>query len=306
MIRYVGQRFFRLLLQILAVLALVFILFRLVPGNPYELLTGGMATPAQVRQLTAQMGWNQPLVVQLGQYLNQLLHFNLGTSLVYSEPVTTVLATRLPATLVLTGTSMALAILLGVPSGLLAAVYPTSRLVRSIDLSWILLLAIPNFWLALLLVQVFAVKLHWLPVLGYGSPLALILPSLGIGARLIALIAQVTRASILETYHQPYIQVAKAKGLTNRRVLLRHALKPAALPILTMIGLQTGYLLGGSVIIETIFAYPGIGQLMMSAINTHDYALLEGITLTFVSLFLLVNLIVDLSYAWVDPRIHYA
>ena len=305
MMTYLGQRIVRLILQVLLVLALVFVLFRLVPGNPILLLTGGTATQQQIHQLSVQMGWNQPLWIQLIHYVSQVFRFRLGTSLLYNQPVSAVIAVHLPPTLALTGASMLIAIIIGVPSGIITAIYPRSISTKGIDVAWILLLAIPNFWLALLLVQVFAVRLHWLPVLGYGSSLALILPAVGIGARLIALISQVTRASINEVFTQPFIQVAQSKGLSRTRLLFKHTLKPAALPILTMIGLQTGYLLGGSVVIENVFSYPGVGQLLLSAIDMHDYALIEGLALTFVTLFLIVNLLVDLAYAWMDPRIHY-
>jgi peptide/nickel transport system permease protein len=182
------------------------------------------------------------------------VRFRFGTSLLYNEPVTTVIAAHLPPTLVLTGSSLFIALLVGVPSGIIAAAYPKQIATRGIDVAWLLLLAMPNFWLALLLVQVSAVGFQWFPVVGYGTLAALVMPSLGIGARLIALISQVTRSSVLETLRQPYIQVAEAKGVSKQSRLLKHALKPAALPIVTMVGLQTGYLLGGSVVIENVFS----------------------------------------------------
>ncbi len=220
--------------------------------------------------------------------------------------VEVIVASRLPATLILAGSSVGVAALLGVAAGMYAGLRPGTRLTQALMFLWSGLLAVPNFWLGLILVDVFAVNLHWLPAVGFGGVSALIMPVLAIAARLIALIAQVTRAEFEDLRREPFVTVARAKGLSFERVAFRHMLRPALVPILTMIGLQAGYLLGGSVVIENVFAYPGMGQLLLSAVNTRDYPLVEGITLTFVILFLALNLLVDLAYTWLDPRVRYA
>lgn len=303
---YVTGRLVRFLAQAVAALLLVFVLFRLVPGNPVELLSGGTASQQQIDLISRQMGLDLPWPAQLGRYLVQMLHGSLGTSLVYGQPVVTVVLEHLPATLLLAGASVGVAALFGVAAGLYAGVAPHSRLTTWLIVLWSGLLAVPNFWLALIMVDVFAAHLHWLPAIGSGSVPALIMPVLAIAARLIALVAQVTRAEFEDLAREPFVAVARAKGLSQGRVVIRHMLRPALMPIVTMIGLQAGYLLGGAVVIENVFAYPGMGQLLMSAINTRDYPLVQGITLTFVVLFLAVNLLVDLAYAWFDPRVRYA
>jgi ABC-type dipeptide/oligopeptide/nickel transport system permease component len=252
------------------------------------------------------MGLTLPLPIQFLHYLLEALQGNLGTSLAYSQPVVRVVASRLPATLILAGSSVGVAALLGVAAGMYAGLRPGTRLTQALMFLWSGLLAVPNFWLGLILVDVFAVNLHWLPAVGFGGVSALIMPVLAIAARLIALIAQVTRAEFEDLRREPFVTVARAKGLSFERVAFRHMLRPALVPILTMIGLQAGYLLGGSVVIENVFAYPGMGQLLLSAVNTRDYPLVEGITLTFVILFLALNLLVDLAYTWLDPRVRYA
>ncbi len=303
---YLASRLVRFVIQTLAALVLVFVLFRLVPGNPVELLSGGLATQQQIAAVSREMGLDLSLPVQLGRYMAMAIHGNLGVSLVYSEPVTTVILRRLPATLLLAGSAVALATVLGVAGGVYAGVHPGSRGATWLMVLWSGLLSVPNFWLGLLLVDVFAVRLHWLPAIGYGGLSALVMPVFAVAARLIALIAQVTRAEFEDLYREPFVTVARAKGLSGARVIFAHVLRPATMPIVTMVGMQAGYLLGGAVVIENVFAYPGMGQLLMSAIGTRDYPLVEGITLTFVVLFLAVNLLTDLAYAWLDPRVRYA
>ena len=209
-------------------------------------------------------------------------------------------------TLSLMATSLALTVIVAVPAGLLAAVRPLGLGSQGLMMATILFLSVPNFLVGLLLMDLLVVRLGWLPAAGTGGVLFLVMPTLAIAARLVALVSRTTRASLLEVLGEDYVRTARAKGLGGLAVLLRHALRPALVPIGTMIGLQAGYLLGGSVVIETLFAYQGLGQAMINAVSMRDYPLVQGIASLYVIGFLVLNLLVDLSYALVDPRIRYA
>lgn len=276
------------------------------PGDPAALIAGPGATQPQIDHLRAELGLDRSLWVQYVAFGYDLLRGDLGTSLSFRRPVTTIVATRIGPTLALMAASIALAVLVALPAGLVAAIRPWSLWGQGVMAATILLLSVPNFLVGLLLMDLLVVRLRWLPAAGTGGLAFLVMPTLAVAARLVALVSRTTRASVVEVLGEDYVRTARSKGLGGVAVLLRHALRPALIPVVTMIGLQAGYLLGGSIVIETLFAYQGLGQAMMNAVAMRDYFLVQGITLVYVVGFLLINLLVDLSYAVVDPRIRYA
>lgn len=294
-----------MLIQVFIVTTLIFILFRLVPGDPVIMLIGPNATQAQIAAARSALGLNQPIITQYFHYLGRILHGDLGVSLTYNKPVTTIIANRAWATIRLMLSSIVLSVVIGLPAGMVAGMKPKAVSSNLGLVLWVVLLAIPNFWVGLFLIQLIAGKLGWLPAVGYEGFQSLILPTLAIAARLIALVARITRSSMMEILSQDYVRTARAKGLKSGIVLMKHALKPALVPIVTLIGMQAGYLLGGSVVIENLFSYPGMGQLLLSATTQRDYALMQGVTIFFVASFLFINLLTDLSYGRIDPRIRY-
>ncbi|QSO51287.1 ABC transporter permease [Alicyclobacillus curvatus] len=305
MIGFISRRIVRLLIQVFIVTTLIFILFRLVPGDPVIMLIGPNATQAQIEAARSALGLNQPIITQYFHYLGRILHGDLGVSLTYNKPVTTIIANRAWATIRLMLSSIVLSVVIGLPAGMVAGMKPKAVSSNLGLVLWVVLLAIPNFWVGLFLIQLIAGKLGWLPAVGYEGFQSLILPTLAIAARLIALVARITRSSMMEILSQDYVRTARAKGLKSGIVLMKHALKPALVPIVTLIGMQAGYLLGGSVVIENLFSYPGMGQLLLSATTQRDYALMQGVTIFFVASFLFINLLTDLSYGRIDPRIRY-
>lgn len=305
MSQYVIKRILLLIFQAWLTVSALFIVFRLVPGDPAVLIAGPGATQEQIDLIRSQLGLNRPLVAQYLTFVRDLLRGDLGTSLSFRHPVLAVIASRVPPTLALLLASLGLTIVLGLPAGVVAAVRPLSLFSQAVMGLTILFLSVPNFLLGLLLMDLFAVRLRWLPAAGTDGPIFLIMPTIAIAARLLALVARTTRASVIEILGEDYIRTARAKGLSSTTVLLRHALKPAMIPIVTMIGLQGGYLLGGSIVVETLFSYQGLGQAMINAVSMRDYFLVQGIALFYVVGFLVINLLVDLSYALFDPRIRY-
>lgn len=303
--RYMLLRVVHLFIQVFVVLSLVFVLFRLIPGDPAALLIGSQASEAEIARLRASMGLDNPLHIQYIRYIGDAVRGDFGRSLTFNQPVSQVVASRMMPTIKLMSLSMFLATIIGLPAGLISGFKPRSFVSKILSMIWVGLLAIPNFWLGLLLIHIFAVKLGWLPSIGYDSPAGLIMPAMAISARVVALIARVTRSSVMEVAKEDYIRTARGKGLHERRVVAKHILKPAIIPILTMIGMQAGYLLGGSVVVESLFSFPGTGQLLLSAVGLRDYNLMQGVTIFFVSGFLIINLIVDILYAFIDPRISY-
>lgn len=306
MAQFALRRLLLLIPQTLGIVTMIFVVFRWVPGDPALLIAGLSATQEQVDSIRHDLGLDQPLWMQYGRFLRDLARGDLGTSLSLRQPVTGILRARLGPTLALMGASLALAVILAVPGGVIAAVRPHGIVAQSVMAASILALSIPNFLLGMILMQYLAVRLRWLPAAGTGGLLFLIMPTLAIAARLVAMVSRSTRASVIEILSEDYVRTARAKGLAVRTVLYRHALPPALVPIVTMIGLQAGYLLGGSIVVETLFAYQGLGQAMITAVSLRDYFLVQGITLLYVAGFLVINLVVDLSYASFDPRIRYA
>ncbi|MDQ7859331.1 MAG: ABC transporter permease [Armatimonadota bacterium] len=300
------RRLLLLLPQALGIATLIFVLFRLVPGDPATIVAGPGATQPQIEALRRELGLDRPLWAQYARFLGDLTRGDLGTSLSLRQPVTQVLAARLAPSAALMAASLLLTVALAVPAGVAAAVRPHSTTAQVVMGVSVLALSIPNFLLGMILMHYLSVRWRLLPAAGTGGLAFLVMPTLAIAARLVALVSRTTRASVMEVLGEDFVRTARAKGLAPRVVLYRHALRPALVPIITMIGLQAGYLLGGSIVVETLFAYQGLGQAMITAVSLRDYFLVQGITLLYVVGFLLVNLVVDLSYAAFDPRIRYA
>jgi ABC-type dipeptide/oligopeptide/nickel transport system permease component len=290
-------------LVVLGVCTLVFLLIHLVPGDPVEAMLGEGARPADRTAMTAALGLDRPLGEQYRLYLVRLLRLDLGQSFSFQRPVLDLLAERLPATLALAGVALVLALSLAIPLGVLAACR-RGQAADSLAMGFSLLGgAIPNFWLGPLLILVFSLWLGWTPVSGREGTASLILPAITLGTSLAAILARMVRGSVLEVLGEDYIRTARAKGLAPAAVLWNHALRNAWLPVLTLVGLQLGGLLGGAVITETVFGWPGLGSLLVEAIQSRDYPVVQGAVLLVSLTYVLVNTGTDLVYAWVDPRI---
>lgn len=303
MTRFISLRIARAIGIAFAVVTIIFFLFELIPGDSAMYIAGPGSTQAEIDALREQLGLNDHLMVRYLRHLFGLLQGDFGTSSVFkSDPLNYILA-RVPATLALTAAAIGLTILIGIPAGILAAVAHNRIPDLAISISVVALLAIPNFWLGLVLLTVFSVGLGWLPSFGFTGWASMVLPSLALAARLIALVARLTRGVMLEELARDYVRTARSKGLGKATIVLRHVLRNAMIPIVTVIGLQTGYLLGGSVVIERLFAWPGIGDLMINAIGQRDYAVVQGITLLFVVAFLIINLVVEILYTAINPRV---
>lgn len=291
------------LVVVLGVCTLVFLLIHLVPGDPVEAMLGENAQPADREHLRAALGLDRPLVTQYLDYLVRLGRLDLGTSFQDQRPVAVILGERMVPTLELTLAALGLALVLALPLGVLAARHHGDRLDTGAMALSLLGASIPNFWLGPLLILVFSLWLGWTPVSGHEGPASLILPALTLGTGMAAILARMVRASVLEVLGEDYVRTARAKGLSERRVLWGHALRNAWLPILTLVGLQLGGLLGGAVITETVFAWPGVGSLMVEAIQSRDYPVVQACVLLVSLTYVLVNTLTDLVYGWVDPRI---
>ncbi len=306
MAAYLLSRLASALVVIFGVCLLVFSLIHLVPGDPVEIMLGESATPADRGALRAALGLDQPLPVQLVSFLKGLARFDLGESLHLRRPVTDLLGERLPATLELAAVSLLLAVAIALPLGVLAAV----RRGRAADTGAMFLslvgVSIPNFWLGPMLILVFSLWLGWTPVSGREAPASLVLPAVTLGSALAAVLARMIRSSLLEVMGEDYLRTARSKGLSNSEAVRRHALRNAGLPVLTLIGLQLGALLGGAVVTEIVFSWPGLGSLLVEAIQTRDYPVVQGCVLVISASYVLVNLATDLAYAWLDPRIRIA
>ncbi len=290
---------------LLGISLLLFFMLRMLPGDPAQVLAGQMASAEEVETIRHQLGLDQPVMIQYVHFLNRLAHFDLGRSARTQNPVIQEIWARLPNTLLLAVLAISLACLLGIPAGVVSAVKPYSWLDYLMTSAALFGISMPVFWLGLMLVLIFSVTLHWLPAGGTGSWKHLILPSFTLAMFVVAFIARMTRSTMLEILSQDYTTTARSKGLTEKVVVIKHALKNAMIPIITVIGLQFGMLLGGAVLTETVFAWPGLGRLIVDSILARDYAVTQGAILIFGLLYVLVNLVVDLLYAVLDPRIRY-
>jgi ABC-type dipeptide/oligopeptide/nickel transport system permease component len=303
--QYLVRRFVASVVTLLGVSLIVFFMLRALPGDPARVIAGLLATEEDIARIRTDLGFDRPLHVQYAIFVSRLARGNLGVSARTSQPVVQELQPRLASTLRLALVSAALAAALGILAGTLAATRPYSGFDYVLSLATLFGVSMPVYWLGLMLIIVFAIHLNWLPAAGSEGPESMILPALTLAAFSVALIARMTRSSMLEVLRQDFVRTARAKGLGERLIVARHALKNALIPIITVIGLQFGALLGGAVLTESVFGWPGMGQLLVESIFSRDYPMVQGIVIVFSGLFILTNLVVDLCYAVIDPRIHY-
>ncbi len=315
MSRFLVRRLLLLVPVLMGVSVIVFLVLHLAPGDPAEIMLGSQATEVDRLRLRGELGLDDALHVQYVRWLGHVARGDLGRSLWMRRPVLGEVLVRLQATLILTGTALVLSSIGGVALGILSATRPNSLLDRASAVASLFGASMPVFWLGIVLMVIFSLTLGWLPASGMFAPYGggdlgdllrhLVLPALTLAAASVTIVARLTRSAMLEVLGQDYIRTARAKGLVERRVVVRHALKNALVPIVTVIGVQAGYLLGGAVLTETVFAWPGVGTLMVQGILARDIPLVQGCVLVVALTFVLVNLAVDLLYAWLDPRIRY-
>ncbi|GBG12556.1 peptide/nickel transport system permease protein [Novimethylophilus kurashikiensis] len=290
---------------VFGVLLLTFLLVHLVPGDPVEVMLGESATTADRTQLRAELGLDQPLPIQFVTYLGKLAQGNFGYSIHTHTPISRLLAERLPATVELALLALSIALFIGLPLGIVAAIRYRQWPDKMATVSALTLSAMPHFWLGPLLMLVFALWLGWLPVNGMESRASIVLPALTLACGLTAILTRMTRASLLEVLSEDFVRTARAKGLSQRVVVLRHALKAALLPVVTIVGLQLGSLLAGAVITETVFGWDGVGRLLVESIEKRDYPVTQACVLVIALIYVLVNLLTDLTYARLDPRVRF-
>ncbi|HNX09446.1 MAG TPA: ABC transporter permease [Methanothrix sp.] len=312
MLRYLIRRMAFMGVTVLAVCALTFFLMNIIPGGTAELILKhtvleleDIPTDEQIAEISSKYNLHDPLYVQFGHWLASALKGDLGSSYIQKKPVSYLLLLRLPATILLAFSAMSIAIVFGVPLGIFCAVKEnklTDYILRIVTLIGV---SMPGFWLALLLILLFSVNLKLFPVAGYGELKYLVLPAVALSAHSLALTLRMVRTGMLEVMSQPYIAYAVSKGLPPGYVILRHALKNALLPAITVLGMSLGHMLGGAVVIESIFTWPGVGSLLVDAISGRDIPLVLGCVLTIVGVFVTINLLVDLAYTYLDPRIRY-
>jgi peptide/nickel transport system permease protein len=304
-LRYVVRRLVLTVPVLFGVATLVFSLIHLVPGDPAQAMLGEGASAEDVAQLRERLGLDRPLLVQYGQFLVGLSSGDLGTSFRTNQPVTRLIAERLPATAELALASMIVAIAMAVPLGVAAAVWKDTGVDYAAMTAALAGISIPNFWLGPLLAIVFAVQLGWLPVSGRGGLSSLVLPAISLGAALAAILARMTRASLLDELSELYVRAARARGVSRAWAIAGHALRNSLIPLVTILGLQFGAVLTGAVITETIFAWPGIGRLLVQSIGFRDYPAVQGCILLIAITYVAVNLLTDVLYGYLDPRIRY-
>lgn len=303
MLEFVRRRIALSLLTVLGVSIGVFLMIHLVPGDPVTVMLSEFSSPADQQALRQALGLDQPLYVQYLRYLRNAVQGDLGRSVRSNRPVTSEIIVRFPHTVRLAIAALALAMSIGVATGVISAVRRHSLFDHAAVVTVLVGLSIPSFWLGLMLMIVFALRLEWLPVAGYEGWQYLILPAVTLAAAPAAVLARLTRSSMLEVLTQDYVRTAHAKGLRQAAVVVRHALKNGLIPVVTVLGLQFGYLLGGAVITESVFAWPGVGRLVVDAILARDFPVVQGTVLVIALGFVIVNLAVDLTYAYLDPRI---
>ena len=304
MLRFLSVRIVILLVTVFVAASAVFFAIRVAPGDPAQLIAG-QQTQEDVLRVRRFLGLDAPLYVQYGRFLAGLIRGNLGVSALTRGSVSDEIGRRLPPTLALLGASMLITVVLGVVTGVMCAVKWNTVYDFLVMLLVVGALSMPNFWIGLLLMYFFSVRLGWLPSSGFSGIASLIMPAIAVAARQVAIVTRITRVSMLDVLNEDYITVARAKGLGSWGVLMKHGLRNALIPIVTTLGLQVGYLLGGSIVIEVLFAWPGMGQLLINAITMRDYSLIQGVTIVYVGGFLMITLLMDVCYAWLDPRIRY-
>ncbi|MBT9142611.1 MAG: Glutathione transport system permease protein GsiC [Dehalococcoidia bacterium] len=305
MTQYIIRRLLITLPLLLVITIIIFSMIRLVPGCPARVMAGIGATEEDIERIRIHLGLDRHPVEQYFTFIGNLLRGDMGISTRTRLPVTEEIIHRLPHTLRLAAAAMLIATVLGMAAGIIAGTKQNSIVDYLTTTVALFGLSMPVFWLGLLLMLLFSLHLGWLPATGAGTWGHLILPAFTLGVSSTAIITRMTRSSMLEVIRMDYVRTARAKGLTERLVVLRHALKNALIPVVTVIGLQTGFLLGGAVLTETVFAWPGIGRLLVGAILARDYPVVQGVALVIAAMFILANLVVDIIYAYLDPRIHY-
>jgi len=303
--QYFVKRVLVVLPVIFAVTIIVFSILYLVPGDPVQMMLGEMSTPEAYARARAQLGLDKPFFIQYFAYLGRICRFDLGRSIILNVEVSTVLAERLKNTLELTISALFLSYLVGITFGVLAAVKRNTWFDYSSMGLAVVGVSVPQFWLGFLLISLFSVRLHWFPIAGYGSFRHLVLPALTLSLAGAAEVARMTRSSVLEVIDQDYIQTAKAKGLHGTVVVLKHALRNALIPIVTLLGLRIGWLFGGAVVIEIVFLRPGVGRMLVDGIYMRDFPVVQGITLILAVTVILGNLLADLLYVVINPKVEY-
>ncbi|MDZ7801917.1 MAG: ABC transporter permease [Trueperaceae bacterium] len=291
---------------LLGVVLVVLLTMEIVPGDPVALMLGEFATPEAIQSTRNELGLNQPLHVRYVQYIADVVRGDLGTSIKDGRPVAVMIGETLPATAQLAGAAVLLAVFVGVPLGVASAARPQSwvdNLVRVVSLAG---LSMPVFWTGLVFIVVFSVNLGWFPVAGRGSFRHLVLPAVTLALPSVAILARMTRASLLEVLQEDYVRTARSKGVSRRSMLYKHALRNAIIPVVTALGLQLGQMLGGAVLTETVFSWPGLGRLTVFAIFNRDFILVQGVVLVLATTYVSVNLLVDVSYGLFDPRVSYS
>ncbi|MCS6825930.1 MAG: ABC transporter permease [Caldilinea sp.] len=311
--RYIVLRGAQMILVMIGVTVLCFFMLKITPGDPATAILGVQASPQEVERLRRSLGLDQPWFVQLAIWAGNVVRGDLGVSYISKKPVGELILTRLPVTLELTIFSMLLAVLIAIPAGIISAVKRNTWIDYFFTGFSLFGVSMPSFWFGILLILVFSLWLGWLPASGYvpwnrgiwPHVRSLILPGLALGLFLAGVLVRFSRASMVETLVQDYIRTARAKGLSNRHILLGHALRNALIPTVTIVGIQFGALLGGAVIIETVFAFPGVGTMLLTAVNQRDYPVVMGVTLVIALLYTVTNLLVDFIYMWLNPRIRF-
>lgn len=303
MITYFGRRLGLSIVTLFGVSVIAFALIHALPGDPARTIAGLLASPEDVQRVRDRMGLDEPLLVQYGRYVGNLVQGDLGISARTRQPVWQEISSRLPRTVQLATVATVFGSVLGVIAGAVGARFRNRLPDHLISVGSVLGISMPVYWLGLLLILLFAVNLGWFPAAGAGEPASIVLPGVTLGLFSIALVARMTRASMLEVLDQDYVRTAQSKGVADRNVVYRHALRNAFIPVLTIIGIQFGSLLGGAVLTEFVFAWPGIGRLLVDSIFSRDFPVVQGIIIVFALLFIIVNLVVDVLYSYVNPKI---
>ena len=306
MAAYVVRRLFFSLFVLWGAVTIIFVVLRLVPGDPAYIMLGPDADQAQVAALRAQLGLDQSLIQQYATYLANVVHLDFGESFRLNADSMGLVLQRVPATIQLATTALLLSLLIGLPLGVIAALRAHSWVDRAISVFSLMGQSTPSFWLGIVLILVFARGLKMLPSAGSGTWAHLVLPTITLALPFLAVLVRLTRSGLLEVVHEGYVQTARAKGLGEGIVILVHALRNALIPIVTVVGLQFGALLGGTVIVETVFAWPGVGRLLIDSIGRRDYGVVQASILLVATIFVVINLLVDLLYGFLDPRVRLA
>lgn len=303
--KYLLKRVLSIIPVLFITSVIVFLIIHLIPGDPAEIVAGPGVPKDEVENIRRLMGLDKPLVTQYVDWLSRALTGDFGISLTSRDPIFPLVMTRFGNTMVLSLLGIAFAVVIGIPMGILSAVKQNSLIDIAVMILSIIGISMPIFWLGLILVKYFSIEWHLLPATGSGGLLNLVLPAVTVGLNSLAIIARMTRASMLEVLRQDYITTAESKGLDEMTIIFRHALKNALIPIVTTIGIQFGYLMGGAVLTETVFVYPGLGRLLVDSIRRMDYPVVQACILLIATMFILVNLLVDLLYAYLNPKIKY-